>query len=197
MKKLLFLAILLLPFTINAQIQSNRKSTNFIIKGGATISKIVGDDIKSDFTVGFQAGLLGRIRLKNSTIDVGVIYNQKGFSQNQGESAKLTMNYLTVPIHFIIPSNSKSSNFFIGPEINFLLNNRVTVGDVSVTFSEGVSPIDITFAGGIELTITSKIQLDIGASYGFVKSFEVENYPGTTTIGNNLSFSTGLKFIIN
>lgn len=197
MKKLLLLAILLLPFTIHAQTNSGLKKTNFILKGGPTFSKVIGDDIRSDFKVGFQAGLISRIPMKSGALDLGIIYNQKGFTESEGQNVKISVNYLTIPVHFIIPTNSGSSNFYVGPEINIFLNNKATIGDVSVTFSEGVTPLDLSFAAGLELIVTSNILIDFGGSFGLIKAYEVEDYSSTQTIGNNISFNAGMKFIIN
>lgn len=168
-----------------------QRTTQIEIIAGPTISKIIGKDLESvDFIFGIHGGLMLNIPRQSGSMRIGALYNQKGF---EADDIEITLNYLTVPAHFGIATSS-DAQFYIGPELNFLLNANASDGNVTVDIDEGLNDVDISVAGGILFPVSDRVNISFGFSFGMIKVLKIENYE-SSHIGQNLSipFNVGLR----
>ena len=181
----------ILIFLICGSSIAQKLPSNFELVLGPTISRIIGDDLEGvDTKFGLQGGLLVNIPGNRGNIRLGALYNQKGFGV---EGIDLTLNYLTLPIHFGYET-ATGGQFYFGPELNFLINAKASDGSTSVEVEDGINKADISIAGGFIVPLSDRLNMSMGISIGMIKVLETTNYK-TSHVGNNLSIplSLGLR----
>ena len=178
----------ILIFLICGSSIAQKLPSNFELVMGPTISRIIGDDIEGvDSKFGLHGGLLINIPSNRGNIRLGALYNQKGFGV---EGIDLTLNYLTLPIHFGYETAS-GGQFYFGPELNFLINAKASNGSASIEIEDGINKADISIAGGFIIPLSNRLNMSMGISLGIVKVLEAEGYK-TSHAGNNLSIPINL-----
>jgi len=97
MKKILLLAILLLPFAAQAQ------RIHAFVTSGVSISQIEGDELKRYAKYGFTGGVGALTAISNNGrwgLSVEALFSQRGAYENSGDpySLDLTLNYVDIPL---------------------------------------------------------------------------------------------------
>ncbi|RNI25698.1 porin family protein [Rufibacter latericius] len=161
MKKTLLIAVVLLAGLLNKGFAQDGGGVRVGIKGGYSVAGWQGETVKSfgnllEYTdgnvqtrmrQGFHAGAFLSIPLANGfEFEPGVQYSQKGMvlegripgDAAQFANAKVTLTnkaeYIDVPLLAKVYVGS-GFNFFAGPQVSFLLSNKVNVNAGAFGFS--------------------------------------------------------------
>ncbi|MDY8135586.1 porin family protein [Aquimarina sp. 2201CG5-10] len=134
MKKLIFLATMLIGFTMTTQAQDIK----FGVKGGVNFASLNGDDVADniDGRTGFHLGAVLQLSLLDTfAVQPEVIYSSQGADFGDLD---LNVDYLNVPIL----AKLKFAKFFsveAGPQFGFVVTEGDDIGDVeSFDFSAAV-----------------------------------------------------------
>jgi len=127
MKKILILALGLFVTGLTANAQSTDAPIRFGIKGGASFSNIIKDDgnndFKTDYLVGFNAGVTLDIKLlENLAFTPELLYSTKGYKleSSLGKFTQTT-HFIDVPILASIKL-AEGFNVVAGPQVSFLMS---------------------------------------------------------------------------
>ncbi|WP_199120174.1 porin family protein [Pedobacter sp. ASV28] len=207
MKKIVFLALGLFITSLTVNAQSTDQPIRFGIKGGASFSNIIKDDgnndFKTDYLVGFNAGVTLDIKLlPNLAFTPEVLYATKGYKLKStfGEFTQTT-HFIDVPILASIKL-AEGLNLVAGPQVSFLLstNNKFETGfgtaqqqiveDESNRFKKSL------LGGVIGARFDLSNQLGIYGRYSL--DFQKNNENGSTTTpefkNQGFQVGIGLKF---
>lgn len=195
LKKLSIVLTFLICTTLFAQ-ETAQTKVEIVI--GPTISRIFGDDIDNvNNAIGLQGGVLFTVPTSSKGgIRIGALFNQKGFKAKEIYSSKevtFTNSYFTMPVHIMIEANS-STNFYIGPEVSFLINSKASLSNTTIDIEDGINKVDVAVAGGFQAYLTEKISLSAGVSVGFFKV--IKNSFKNEYLGQNLSIPITLGITI-
>lgn len=135
MKKIFILALGLFVTGLAANAQSTDAPIRFGIKGGASFSNIIKDDgnndFKTDYLVGFNAGVTLDIKLlENLAFTPELLYATKGYKLESGLGKfTQTTHFIDVPILASIKL-AEGFNVVAGPQVSFLMstNNKFETG---------------------------------------------------------------------
>lgn len=135
MKKIFILALGLFVTGLTANAQSTDSPIRFGIKGGASFSNIIKDDgnndFKTDYLVGFNAGVTLDIKLlENLAFTPEVLYSTKGYKLESGLGKfTQTTHFIDIPILASIKL-AEGFNVVAGPQVSFLMstNNKFENG---------------------------------------------------------------------
>ena len=165
MKKIILVGAIALFGAMNAQ-------TRFGLKAGANLSSVSNlDDSKAKF--GFYAGAFANIPIAESfSIQPEVLYNGKGVGYDGPGDAKMTLDYISVPVLF---QYKATPQFYLeaGPEFSFLISSKVKSDAGSADFKD--------FVNGFDLGI------GLGAGYNFTSNFgaNIRYVAGVTDIAKD------------
>ncbi|RZJ77307.1 MAG: PorT family protein [Flavobacterium sp.] len=129
MKKILILALGLFVTGFTANAQSTDSPIRLGIKGGASFSNIIKDDgdndFKTDYLVGFNAGVTLDIKLlENLAFTPELLYATKGYKVETGLGKfTQTTHFIDVPILASIKL-AEGFNVVAGPQVSFLLSTK-------------------------------------------------------------------------
>jgi hypothetical protein len=187
----LVLMILLTTVTVSAQ------KTSVGFTAGATFSKVKAKadniSLSSDFKPGFTAGIIIDVPLStNLSFQPALNYTQKGGTfKEEGETDKMTLNYLEIPLNFIY-STGANQGFFVGagPALSYGLSGKEKFSDPSI-----VEPTKIKFGSDDEELKPFEFSANIISGYRFAKGFMLSaNYNlGLTSLANADSDEGTLK----
>jgi len=127
MKKIFILALGLFVTGLTANAQSTDSPIRFGIKGGASFSNIIKDDgnndFKTDYLVGFNAGVTLDIKLlENLAFTPEVLYATKGYKLESGLGKfTQTTHFIDIPILASIKL-AEGFNVVAGPQVSFLMS---------------------------------------------------------------------------
>lgn len=127
MKKIFILALGLFITGLTANAQSTDSPIRFGIKGGASFSNIIKDDgnndFKTDYLVGFNAGVTLDIKLlENLAFTPEVLYATKGYKLESGLGKfTQTTHFIDIPILASIKL-AEGFNVVAGPQVSFLMS---------------------------------------------------------------------------
>lgn len=136
---------------------------------GVNIAKqsfeVSGISISPDAIIGINAALLYNLPLSgNLSLQPELSFVQKGskIDDPSGDDAKLTLNYIEVPVLLKYSSASEGTRFFgqAGPSFGYAISGKNKVGDQSE---------DVEF--GDDATKRADLGLHIGAGVGFGNVF--------------------------
>lgn len=198
MKKLLLVSVIVLfALTINAQVKFGLKAGLNIANQKFTSSGIT---ISGDSKIGFMAGAFLEAGSPNFVFQPGVLFSQKGMKMSQGGStAKLTLNYLDVPLNLVYKINASEDVkvlLLAGPTISFGLSGKGKIGseETDIKFGSGNDAdyksmdLGLSIGGGIEV---SSFQLGLNYTFGLSNT---SNDSNITAKNNVLTFSVGILF---
>jgi hypothetical protein len=173
---------------------TSAQQTSFGFTAGATFSslKLKADNIflTSDLKPGFTAGLLINAPISaNFSFQPALNFSQHGGTfKEEGETAKMTLNYLELPLNFIYNTSAKGG-FFIGagPALAYGLSGKAK--------ASGGESEKIKFGTGNEETKPLEFSANIISGYRFAKGFMVSaNYNlGLTSLSHANSDEGTLK----
>lgn len=130
MKKVLIILIVLFSASVVYSQNTFVPETNFGIKAGGNISKILFDPVvEQDFQVGFVGGLVFRhISQKHLGIQIEFNFMQSGWSEilESPDTYSRRLNYLQLPFlsHFNFGGARTRIFFNIGPYVSYLLSEQ-------------------------------------------------------------------------
>lgn len=202
MKKIIILAIGLFVSGV-ANAQSTDKAIKIGAKAGVNLSNIIKDngnnDFKTDYLVGFHAGLTLDIKLlENLAFTPEVLYSTKGYklTSSIGEFTQTT-NFIDVPILASIQLANKF-NVVVGPQVSFLLstNNKFENGFGTVEqqiVEDDSDRFKKSLVGGV-IGFRYDFSNNIGINGRYALDFQKNNENGTTQTPayKNQVFQVGL-----
>ncbi len=212
MKKVFFIAFLLIAFSFNTYGQPGKGDVELGVDVGYNFSLILNSRGISGATDGVNfAGAIDYYFSDRWSLKGKVIYDQKGWDGEiyfgpgfwiRSEYDKIyELNYITVPImanfHF-----GKKRNWYVdfGPYLGFLLDAENTTTSMSIT--NVFNPIDVGFAYGIGVKIPLNNNLtvffEIDEQGGLKNIFKDFNYDYNNEFGLNIrgSLNVGLIYQI-
>ena len=212
MKKLFFIAFLLIAFSFNTYAQPGKGDVELGVDVGYNFSLILNSRGISGTTDGVNfAGAVDYYFSDRWSLKAKVIYDQKGWDGEtyfgpgfwiRSEYDKIyELNYITVPVmvnfHF-----GKNRNWYVdfGPYLGFLLDAENTTTSMSIT--NVFNPIDVGFAYGIGVKIPLNNNLtvffEIDEQGGLKNIFKDFNYDYNNEFGLNIrgSLNVGLIYQI-
>ena len=143
--------------------------TSFGVKGGVNVSYMNIDMRES--LVSFHAGLFSRIALSEQAfLQPELLYSVKGakfpeyfypFDMN------FTFNYISMPILFGWKA-TKNFSIMAGPEISYLADAQLEVGEYGPDGTDGFSTWDFCLDLGVAYQITKGLGVDLRFGYGLV-----------------------------
>lgn len=124
MKKLIFLAIMLLGFTVTTQAQDIKLG----LKGGVNFANLNGDDVENlDGRTGFHIGAVLQISLLDTfAVQPEVLYSSQGADFT---NADLKIDYLNVPILAKLKF-AKVISVEAGPQLGFVVTEGKDIEDI-------------------------------------------------------------------
>lgn len=170
MKKLL-LSTSVFIFCINALVAQ----TSFGVTAGATFAnmkfKANNVSVKSDTKVGFAVGLVADIAMDpRLSLQPALNFVQKGgeFGDDDafGDPAKLTLNYLELPINIVYNVPTAAGRFFIGagPSFSMGLSGKAKMGNVEE---------DVEFGSGDDEFKSMETGVNLLTGYRFRSGFSI------------------------
>ncbi|KAA3436637.1 porin family protein [Rufibacter hautae] len=226
MKKTLLIAVVLLAGLLNKSFAQDGGGVRVGIKGGYSVTGWQGETVKSfgemlEYTdgnvqtrmrQGFHAGAYLSIPLSNGfEFEPGVQYSQKGMvlegrvpgDAAQFANAKVTLTnkaeYIDVPLLAKVYLGS-GFNLFAGPQVSFLLSNKVNVNAGAFGFSaynndfewqNSQRKVDVGMSAGAGYQFQNG--LNVGGSYdmGFTTIDEGADYK---SYNHGFKASVGFRF---
>ena len=209
MKKVFFIAFLLIAFSFNTYGQPGKGDVELGVDVGYNFSLILNSRGISGATDGVNfAGAIDYYFSDRWSLKGKVIYDQKGWDGEiyfgpgfwiRSEYDKIyELNYITVPImanfHF-----GKKRNWYVdfGPYLGFLLDAENNTTGKSI--KNVLSPIDIGFAYGIgvKIPVNNNLQVffEIDEQGGLKNIFKDFNYDYNNEFGLNIRGSLNVGLI--
>ncbi len=190
MKKLLIAAVAFLFMAAGVQAQSTDKLIRVGVKGGLNYSNIIKDDgnndFKSDYLVGYNAGVTLDIKLlPNLALTPELLYSTKGYKLTStfGKFTQTT-HFIDLPILASIQLAS-GLNLVAGPQVSFLLStnnkfeNGFAVAEQKIVEDES-DRFKKSLLGGV-----IGARFDVNSQFGifgrYALDFQKNNENGTTT----------------
>ncbi|MDO5615723.1 MAG: porin family protein [Cruoricaptor ignavus] len=193
MKKMIFGALVLASFNLDAQI--DLRNTRFGLIGGYNFSRVQNAHNPSGARHTLQGGITALIPIDNYDqfyIQPEVVYygsgetgKDKNYKNRTGYNALYANDYISVPIYFKGYFSEAESEFFglIGPRFNFLINQKIENPAKQAYTKEGDQyangkAASFNFAIGAGVGFSYKRKLEISARYDLGIS---NTYPGLMT----------------
>jgi hypothetical protein len=151
--KLLFTLLAALLITSAAVAQHGNTPAGQVsigIKGGLNLYNIHNDnDVKYDYKVGYNFGLLGHIHLNKSfAIQPEVVYSMQGAKQTVNNvTTNYNLSYINVPV-LIQYMFDNGLRLQAGPQLGLLVAAKSKTGSETVDNKENLKPIDIALSIG-------------------------------------------------
>lgn len=153
---------------------SGKGQTTFGVKGGLNIAYMSIDGRES--LPGFHAGILTRLPLsENYFLQPELNYTVKGarfpeyfypFDMN------FKLNYITMPVLFARKATNHLS-IMLGPEISYLLDGKLEVGDQPSNGTDGFAAWDVSLDIGIAYEVTKHLGVDLRYNYGILDVIDI------------------------
>ena len=151
--KLLFTLLTAMLLTSAAVAQHGNTPTGHVsigIKGGINMYNIHNDnDIKYDYKVGYNFGLLGHIHLNtNFAIQPELVYSLQGakYSANN-TTTNFNLSYINMPV-LIQYMFDNGLRLQAGPQIGLLIAAKSKTGGTTIDNKENLKPLDFALSIG-------------------------------------------------
>ena len=183
MKKLLFIPMLLVAFTISAQ------NVTFGAKAGLNFTSGVGEGADGlDIRTAFHLGATAEIEMSESfSIQPELLYSGLGFTGNTG--AKGELDYINLPVMAKFYFGDGFS-LEAGPQIGFLASAKVDVDGESTDIKDSLKSIDFALNLGAGYKLDSGLNFGLRYSIGLTGVYD-DSYG---TKNNVLQLSVGYNF---
>jgi hypothetical protein len=183
MKKILFLSIATILFTIAAQAQN----THFGIKAGLNSSNInIINGVDYDSKLGFHAGGLAHIHVnKHFAVQPEITFSTQG---GEYPSYKLKLNYINVPV---LAQYMFNEGFRVqtGPQVGFMVSAEREEGHEEVDVSNDFSTFDFAWSFGASYLFPKGVGIDARYNLGITDFAESPVYKA-----KNQVFQVGLFY---
>lgn len=126
MKKIITLLLLVLPFLLPAQ------NLRYGIKAGINVSTFRGETDGGLYRTDAYAGIFANYQFnKNLGLQSELVYSRLGSRDTlNSNKINIALNYLQVPLLFQYNlTNYEQFKFVLGPQISYLINSKLKVGD--------------------------------------------------------------------
>jgi hypothetical protein len=199
MKKLIFLAFLLTPFTICAQ---------FGIKAGLNFANVTkASSINNSSKTGFHAGiLLGASSRGLLGMRTELLYSKQGYDYKSGSNTgNVSLDYL-MSTNLTCINITKFLQLQAGFQMAYLLNAKVDSNAVSTGNAQADKIIDLFnrfdygFAGGIEIHPASGLLIGARANFSLSKLYkdaqngQMPSFSGVNLKNNVFQLFLGWRF---
>ncbi len=186
MKKLLFIPMLLVAFTISAQ------NVTFGAKAGLNFTSAVGEyasgTLWSDGMTAFHLGVIAEIEMSDSfSIQPELLYSGQGFNSRADVTTKLDYINLPVMAKFYF---GDGFSLEAGPQIGFLASAKVDVDGESTDIKDSLKSIDFALNLGAGYKLDSGLNFGLRYSIGLTGVYD-DSYG---TKNNVLQLSVGYNF---
>ncbi|QNA43336.1 porin family protein [Lacibacter sediminis] len=167
---------------------------NIGIKAGLNLYNIkYNNDVEYDMKPGLHAGLLGHIHItKNFAVQPELLFSSQGAKyKTGGETTKLNLNYLNVPI---LLQYMFDNGFRIeaGPQVGFLLTAKVDDGTTKTDVKSDLKPLDVGLGLGIGyIHVPSGFGVDARYNLGLSNINDEDN---SSVKANNRGFQVGVFY---
>ncbi len=172
-KKKFILFCLLVGFNMN----NTAQEVKFGIVAGPNFSTFQSNLFDGNFRVGFHAGVMAEIELKNNfKLRPEIIYSQQGMVYKDNDPQSQTKfknynNYIDIPFHLEYQFGSRFSGY-IGTGIGFLLKATEIINykgnDETTYVTDTYNRVDIGFYLGAEYYIFPNFSLGLRFYSGFM-----------------------------
>ncbi len=172
-KNILFLFFLVAGFNLNTAAQE----VKFGIVAGPNFSTFQSNLFDGNFRIGFHAGVMAEIELKNNfKLRPEIIYSQQGMVYKDSDPQSQTNfknfnNYIDIPFLLEYQFGSRFSGY-IGPGIGFLLKATEIINypgnDQTTDVTDSYNRVDIGFYLGAEYYIVPKFSIGLRFYSGFM-----------------------------
>lgn len=185
------------------------------VKAGAGFSYYSNFDkmeglLKRSPNIGIDAGLIGNVRLSNLiSLQFETLFEQKGEKYkmtlgNSSETAKIYMNYITLPVLLEFSHSFGNFSLFggVGPYVGYALGGKTVTPDTTVKMEYGKDKFrrfDAGASAGLGAGLKAgkgKIFLDLRYNYGFMDIEQLSKKPEGYKAHNNRNFVLSFGYII-
>lgn len=191
------------------------QSVKFGIEGGVNLSKLAasssGLTLTSSSVTGFRVGGVVDLGFGNVSLQPGLFYSTKGGSYgsaSDGGTAKLTLNYVEIPVNLVYNIPVVVGKVFIGagPYVAMGVSGKSTTTGAFTSSGSGTESQDITFGSGANDTKNPDYGLNFMGGIRFKGGFVVSAGYGlglgnlsndnSASVKNRvISFSVGYFFL--
>lgn len=190
MKLQLSAALIAMVFATAVQAQH----VNIGIKAGLNLYNIkYSNDVKYDMKPGLHAGLLGHIHItKSFAVQPELLFSSQGAQyKTGGETTKLNLNYLNVPI-LLQYMFDNGFRFEAGPQVGFLLTAKVDDGTTKTDIKSDLKPLDVGLGLGVGyIHVPSGFGVDARYNLGLSNINDDDN---SSVKANNRGFQVGVFY---
>ena len=189
LKMLVALSAILLSATATAQ-------TRFGIKAGISHANIYADnDPTKQFTKARTSALAGisieMFAARRFSIQPELNYSYQVATETFNNSL-LTYSYIQVPILAKFYLSDSAFNFYLGPQLGFLVKANQKLRDVKTDMKEELQQTDFGGMAGVGFRIKTGWTLDVRAYHGAMNVFKSEFDGGTRT--RNVVFTAAIGY---
>lgn len=173
---------------------SNAQDFKFGLKSGLNLSTYRGENDGGQYKLSGYAGVFTSYELnQNIAIQTEFNYARIGHRDTLNNTKiKTSLNYLQIPLLLKITLNNYDQfKFFIGPQIGYLLDSKITIDKDSDSSKSLFEELDYGAIVGMEYELSDQFSLD--ARY-YLGLSEFYNQSEVKSAAKNSAFSLGLAF---
>lgn len=200
MRKVIFLLLICLPFTMMGQ------DFSYGARAGLNLSNYQGDKDGGDYKPGAYGGLFISYQINDIiSLQTEATYSMLGFKDRiAGEYATISLDYITVPLLFQFTlRNYEKFKFAFGPQAGYLLRDDADPkvfgstdtesNSESKTSSETFEDFDYGAVVGLEYAIDDNFAIQARYYIGMTEIFKKDSFDSAA---KNRAFSVGaaIKF---
>lgn len=197
MKKI-YLTICLL--TIGTVLFAQQKIT-WGVHAGINISSLTDKESNMKYTTDSKAGFNGGIDVQLPVCSRVTIQPELSFSQlggkttddNTNATAKLTENYLSLPVLVKYKVQNTGLGIYIGPQYSYLLNAQVSEDRVSTSATDAYKHSDFSGIFGAEYYFPCNFGISARYQLGFINIAKGTD-EGQTIKNHGFTFTVGYRF---
>jgi len=202
MKKILIAAFALF---IGTSVFAQENPLTFGVQAGLNMSQLASDKMDgekgdaSDMLAGFYIGGHANYSLgEYFGIQGELKFSMQGGKETQvGQTVKLKLDYINVPVLFEVKPATNFS-IFVGPQIGFNVSKTASVGGISISGSEfedqiaKINTIDFAAVVGVQYAIGGKYLLSARYNIGFTTVPDIKGLSGSEN--RVIQIGVGYKF---
>ncbi|MDX1586749.1 MAG: porin family protein [Balneolaceae bacterium] len=178
------------------------QNVSYGVKAGADFSTWGGDDVRNadlDMNIGYHAGAFAEFPVaKSMSIESGLYLSRKGFKAQEqilGVEMDLTntSTYLDLPV--LAKFNvARNYNFFIGPQLSYILQNKITFEAMGQKDTEksvtGFTKFDIGAVAGLGYRFANGMLFSANYDFGLQS---LDDNTGTKAFNRVIKASIGYR----
>lgn len=168
MAKRIILIVVLITISQKSYSQINlgvNAGLNYVINDKVIDNTFRGINYNETNRVGFHIGLYGVHELSNKySISSELVYSKRGFGI-QSVGVNQYLNYINLPVHLGFKI-SKKLIFLLGPELGYLISDKVKNDPSSSVILIGDNKFDLGISGGCRYLASSHVQIDLKYIHG-------------------------------